>query len=544
MNGSNPFLTPPSTAACKAKYRSQETSRKSQTPEDARKRSERREEFLAKRRSGSFETPNQQENIIRKESVSSYLAAFAEFQHESSSAPANSHALLKGVLGKMKSTEPKEVFKAVQKVRLVTALEENPPLELLVRMGFVRPLVSLLTPETEKHTLFEATWALCNIAGGASSNTLAVVAEGALAPLIGLFGAADPELVGQAIWAVGNIVSDNGHFRNMALDNGLLDSIFPFLKEDTSLALARSVSWLIVNICRTRNPPPSVDVIEALLPKIVWMVRHGDQLVRVDAVWSMAYLSDEPPELADLLVRDTVVLQSIADIPDSNPDNVKFLMGAVRLLGNLLSGTDAHCDAVIRADFVRRFPALLQSNFKCVQRETLMCVANVAAGSAEQIQTIIDVPDFLIQILAFLQNDNRALVQEALWVVSNVVQGGNLWQITALLDCGVVLPLCDHLSSRDVNLVKIVLETVSDLLKRCPSDFMEQVCATIEKCGGFAKIELLQQHDNEILCDLAYFIVDTFFKEDEYDQDDFFSWDPAATAAGVDTRSPYFKSTQ
>ena len=202
-------------------------------------------------------------------------------------------------------------------LRSFTSLEYNPPMEALVRNGFVRPLISLLSENTEwaslpldfffsfvrlcllsekwastessnafrDRTRLEAAWSLANIAGAESRShsplTMAIVADGALAPLIALlYTATNEELVYQALWAVGNIVADNGHFRNMALDKGLLNAVLPFLQDTTPVSLLRIFGWLVANICRTRDPPPGVDLIETLLPKIVWMVNHEDHLVR------------------------------------------------------------------------------------------------------------------------------------------------------------------------------------------------------------------------------------------------------------------------
>ena len=301
-------------------------------------------------------------------------------------------------------------------------------------------------------------------------------------------------------------------------------------------------------------------------------------------------------------------------------------------------------------------------------QETLMCLANVAAGSYDQIQAILDTEDLLPRICAFLHNvfttqctpasninlkylcwvnfsckkyrilsigisisskwikywtkvklpsvllefevslicplfaliqETRALVQEAVWVISNIAQGGSLQQITALLGCDVIDPLCDHLSAVEMDFVRVILGTISDLLKRCPSDFRECICAEIDKCGGtysnayikpshdfpryidfdvvhhrtqfrlsqirhwthlnthihtyvhtyahirthtytythtfgvllwkrcslitlyfsgLVKIETLQQHDNEELSELAYSVIDAFFKDEEDEQ--------------------------
>jgi hypothetical protein len=86
--------------------------RKTLTPDDIRKRSERREEFLAKRRSGSFDSAGQ----LRRETVS----CRGELPLEPLlllSSPVGTHSVLKDALEKIQSTNSVEKLKAVQEIR-------------------------------------------------------------------------------------------------------------------------------------------------------------------------------------------------------------------------------------------------------------------------------------------------------------------------------------------------------------------------------------------------------------------------------------------
>jgi HEAT repeat protein len=58
----------------------------------------------------------------------------------------------------------------------------------------------------ENHSIqFEAAWAITNIASGTTEHVEALIAAGALPPLIALLSSPNDDLQEQAVWAVGNV---------------------------------------------------------------------------------------------------------------------------------------------------------------------------------------------------------------------------------------------------------------------------------------------------------------------------------------------------
>ena len=266
---------------------------------------------------------------------------------------------------------------------------------------------------------------MSNIAAGTSQHTLAVVAEGALKPLVALLKHINRDLVAMAVWAIGNIVADNGHFRDLAVENGLLASLLPLMDEADSDVL-QNVSWLVVNMCRTKNPSPSTKLISALSSKLKLLVECRDEKVkimrenqtwpeidivlkkefsegsfsevsfgclqiRVSGIWCLAYLSDNSADISDILLEDVGVLDLLSNLPEKAGSNISFLvncctfvfislcdcsvvlflclqLGGVRTIGNLLSGSDAQCDAVLQAGFIEALVALLPHPHLTIQK--------------------------------------------------------------------------------------------------------------------------------------------------------------------------------
>ena len=92
-------------------------------------------------------------------------------------------------------------------IRRVLSKEEDPPIDKVLGLGALPLLIKLLGIPTEGCKLiFEATWAITNIASGSADQTRAVVEGGGIPPLVRLLRCNVAEVRDQAVWALGNIV--------------------------------------------------------------------------------------------------------------------------------------------------------------------------------------------------------------------------------------------------------------------------------------------------------------------------------------------------
>lgn len=110
-----------------------------------------------------------------------------------------------------------------------------------------------------------------------------------------------------------------------------------------------------------------------------------------------------------------------------------------------------------------------------------------------------------------------------------------------LIEKQVIPPFCNLLTVKDSQVVQVVLDGLSNILKMA-DDEAETIANLIEECGGrfsrfymalvliqcscvivfdlfcFAgleKIEILQNHENEDIYKLAYEIIDQYFSSDD-----------------------------
>lgn len=71
--------------------------------------------------------------------------------------------------------------------------------------------------------MFDAAWALTNIASGESKHTKAVVECGAVPKLILLLDHCDTRIAEQSVWALGNIAGEGASYRDMLIQKGVVE---------------------------------------------------------------------------------------------------------------------------------------------------------------------------------------------------------------------------------------------------------------------------------------------------------------------------------
>ncbi|KAL4656935.1 importin subunit alpha-4-like [Arapaima gigas] len=131
---------------------------------------------------------------------------------------------------------------AVQAARKLLSSDRNPPIDDLIKSGILPILVN---PSLQ----FEAAWALTNIASGTSAQTQAVVKSNAVPLFLRLLHSPHQNVCEQAVWALGNII-------------GVVKPLLSFINPSIPITFLRNVTWVIVNLCRNKDPPPPIETVQ------------------------------------------------------------------------------------------------------------------------------------------------------------------------------------------------------------------------------------------------------------------------------------------
>lgn len=432
-------------------------------------------------------------------------------ESEKQAVPAN----LATLVSQANSPDEAVQYSAVTAVRKLLSSDRNPPIDPLIACNILPTLVKCLSNTTNPALQFEAAWALTNIASGTSHQTQAVVHAGAVPHFLDLLGSPHQNVCEQAVWALGNIIGDGPELRDYVIRLGVVAPLLNFIQPEIPITFLRNVTWVIVNLCRNKDPPPPVQTLREILPALNVLVHHQDTSVLVDTVWALSYLTDGGNEQIQMVIDSGVLTKLVMLLTHRE---VKVQTAAVRAVGNIVTGTDEQTQAVLNCDALRHFHNLLGHPKEKICKEAVWFLSNVTAGNHAQVQAVIDA-QLIPLIIHHLEKGEFQTQKEAAWAVSNMTISGNKEQVAYLINCGVIPPFCNLLNCKDSQVIQVVLDGIHNILKMSESSESERVCNLIEECGGLDKIESLQNHENIEIYKIAYEIIENYFSEDLEEED-------------------------
>ncbi len=201
-----------------------------------------------------------------------------------------------------------------------------------------------------------------------------MVRNGAVPLFLRLLQSPHQNVQEQAVWALGNIIGDGPELRDFCIENGVVPPLLTFINDSIPIAFLRNVTWVLVNLCRHKEPPPSLKTIQDLLPHLFLLINHTDTSVLVDTVWALCYLTDGGNEqiqvsyivIIIVMMYHVKTLQYVINsgvvpyiVALLSHHEVKVQTAALRAVGNIVTGTDEQTQKVLNCHALSHFPSLL-----------------------------------------------------------------------------------------------------------------------------------------------------------------------------------------
>ena len=354
-----------------------------------------------------------------------------------------------------------------------------------------------------------------------SSQHLLLRHADAIPTLISLLSSSNKEVYEQAMWILGSIAvgdspgtsssggssSSSSHdlsrgeksvsARDVILAAGVMNQLLRCLEaHPENLSLQRIGSWTLSNLVEgifqqqshgkgggKGSDYSSSDEIEMpiLLPVLRRLLRMTDSEVLSYTCWTLSHLCDGPSSH----IAEVVTTKDESKAPKGGlvPRLVELLLHpswrvtkpALRTIGNIVcaecsddvnqvgTATD-YTEVILECGAVPRLKELVTHSNREIQKEACWTLSNIAAGTVDQIQAVIDsgaIPP-LVKLVRNKKTDQEVR-SEACWVVLNATSCGSDSQIEVLVDEGCVSVLGVLLS--EASMVMMALEGLERVLQ-------------------------------------------------------------------------------
>uniref|UniRef100_A0A8C7LSM7 Karyopherin subunit alpha 3 n=1 Tax=Oncorhynchus mykiss TaxID=8022 RepID=A0A8C7LSM7_ONCMY len=326
---------------------------------------------------------------------------------------------------------------AVQAARKLLSSDRNPPIDDLIKSGILPILVKCLERDDNPSLQFEAAWALTNIASGTSQQTQAVVKSNAVPLFLRLLHSPHQNVCEQAVWALGNIIGDGPQCRDYVISLGVVKPLLSFINPSIPISFLRNVTWVIVNLCRNKEPPPPMETVQEvsvlsslqpIVPALCVLLYHTDINILVDTVWALSYLTDGGNEQIQMVI-DSGVVPFLGDFGTQKE--------AAWTISNLtISGRKDQVEYLVQQNVVPPFCSLLSVKDPQVVQVLLDGLKNVlimAGDEAGTITEIIEECGGLEKIENLQQHENEDIYKLAFEIIDQYFSGDDIDEDPSLI---------------------------------------------------------------------------------------------------------------
>ena len=417
------------------------------------------------------------------------------------------------------SNDPTKAYNAIKYIRKYSINNNTDQYILnILNSGVVPKLLNFLTYSKYPKHQFQAAWTLTNILSGSSHIVIPIIEK---TPIISymmeLIKSQNIKVRDQAIWCISNIVGEDIKYRDNILKNGGLEKLLSLLDfeigyEKRRITSIRNLIWTISNMIRGKDLPPFSLMIKTI-PVIKRIFNEcKDEECMINAGLCLTYITKNinNTDMNTFFNYDLIDNKWLKLISNNNINEP-----IIRTCGNIISGSDDATQRILDLGFLSHINLIYNiSNTKT--KELCWIISNITAGTVKQIQMVIEAG--LFPPIFFLMKSGKWMIKkECIYIMSNLVSGGNRKQIDYAVECGVIHGLCDMLGCQDITMLIIILKTIHFILKYGKKvRKYDYYCDLVEE-EGLDHIEQLQNHCNEKVYKISIKIIERHFSDNRTD---------------------------
>lgn len=374
-------------------------------------------------------------------------------------------------------------------------------------------------------TIFEAAWALTNLAVGQAEVVEAVVpAAPVLIAYLG--GGSGPAVAEQCAWALGNIAAEDSQYRQVLVANGAVRPLSLLLVQaaksltvgngdDSAVAAGTTAAWALANMLRGSG---SVEVgefmgtegaPEALIYLLDLEIATTNVYIGSEVVWVLAYITAAPSEahlnrLVHLGVVKPLCHQIVSlvtqFVSEGQEAEWPLLIPLLRALGNIIGGggKDALTQVLTPTpdsnQLIIAVVTAAQQVHHGLQREAAWVLSNIAGMPGKDGVLALHQAGAFPVLLSLLKEQPFHVRKEAAFALANICAGGgggtgDLEALNHLFaaDNDALRAMVSLMRSADVDAARLGLQFTEMLLRVLPSGVQE-----VEAVDGIDALEKVQ----------------------------------------------------
>ena len=150
---------------------------------------------------------------------------------------------------------------------------------IVIHISGAVPLFLRLLESPHQNVCEQAVWALGNIIG--KFEYYQYVWESGTCYIVGFVGFALFFWDHNYLTYHTKLLGDGPQCRDYVIQLGVVKPLLTFINPSIPISFLRNVTWVIVNLCRNKDPPPPMETIQEILPALCILIHHTDTNVSI-----------------------------------------------------------------------------------------------------------------------------------------------------------------------------------------------------------------------------------------------------------------------
>jgi importin subunit alpha-1 len=312
---------------------------------------------------------------------------------------------------------------------------------------------------------------------------------------------------------LGNNIMTDYNSRKLLINSGIHDRIAQIVSgERIHEGVVKNSVWYL-GLALKYKPEMDEQRISKALEVCLKFLESEDPEVENDALWGLCNASETDfDSILELYVTSNVCGYIV------NSDRLRqktLVIPVVRLFGNLLSNEPRIVDYLIAVGCIPFLQKFLYHKSSNVRKETLWAISNIGAGTLDQIKDVIQA-DIVPTVLSLFKDEDIETVREAVYTISNLINGGNFETCSKLVDSG-MLPAILYIlrSTKNPEILKLALASLDVFFRHGTNhNYMSEdnpFVRLFEEQGGPELLEHLQFYKNDDIFELVEELLSKFF---------------------------------